>query len=69
VDEQMNQATNQPTGHPAVDAVLESLADLDERPVQDHVATFEAAHEQLRAALAGAPANAPGTPAPPTPRH
>lgn len=44
----------QPTGHPAVDEVLASLAGLEERPVAEHVAVFEAAHDRLRAALAEA---------------
>jgi hypothetical protein len=43
-----------PTGHPAVDEVLASLAGLEERPVAEHVAVFEAAHDRLRAALAEA---------------
>lgn len=42
------------TGNDAVDAVLASLDDLAGRPVGEHVAVFEAAHEQLRAALTGA---------------
>ena len=36
---------------PRVDAVLDSLAGLDERPVTEHAAVFERAHEELRAAL------------------
>lgn len=39
------------TGHPAVDAVLASLAGLDDAPVHEHVAVFESAHEYLRRAL------------------
>lgn len=39
------------TGDPRVDGVLESLAGLDERPVNEHAAVFEVAHERLRAAL------------------
>ncbi len=39
------------TGHPAVDAVLASLEGLDDKPVREHVAVFESAHEQLRRAL------------------
>jgi hypothetical protein len=39
------------TGDDRVDAVLDSLADLGERPVAEHAAVFERAHEQLRAAL------------------
>jgi hypothetical protein len=39
------------TGHPAVDAVLASLAALEDAPVHEHVAVFESAHESLRRAL------------------
>ena len=39
------------TGVDQVDAVLDSLHDLDQRPVDEHVAVFERAHEQLRGAL------------------
>ena len=42
------------TGHPEVDRVLASLDGLDERPVSEHVAVFEAAHDTLRNALADA---------------
>lgn len=42
------------TGHEAVDAVLRSLDDLADRPVEEHVSIFESAHETLRAALADA---------------
>jgi hypothetical protein len=42
------------TGHDEVDAVLRSMADLEGRPVQEHVAVFESAHDALRSALAGA---------------
>jgi hypothetical protein len=42
------------TGHPEVDAVLASLADLDGRPVAEHVIVFEDAHDRLRTALADA---------------
>ena len=42
------------TGHDAVDEVLGSLDGLEGRPVVEHVAEFEAAHEALRAALAEA---------------
>ena len=42
------------TGHPEVDAVLASLADLDGRPVAEHVSVFEDAHDRLRGALADA---------------
>lgn len=39
------------TGVAAVDAVLASVQGLDERPVAEHVAVFEQAHDQLRRAL------------------
>lgn len=42
------------TGHPAVDEVLRSLDELDGRPVDEHVAIFEQAHDRLRQALSGA---------------
>lgn len=39
------------TGDAGVDAVLDSVADLDDTDVADHPAVFESAHEQLRRAL------------------
>ncbi|MBO9521183.1 MAG: hypothetical protein J7518_06555 [Nocardioidaceae bacterium] len=42
------------TGHPAVDEVLRSLDALRDAPVDEHVAVFESAHEQLRRTLQGA---------------
>ena len=42
------------TGHPAVDEVLRSLGALDGAPVDEHVAVFDQAHEQLRQTLSGA---------------
>lgn len=50
------------TGHEAVDDVLRSLEGLGDKPVEGHVAIFESAHEQLRAALADA-GDRPGGPA------
>ena len=44
----------QHTGNPVVDSVLDSLRELDELPVSEHVAVFEAAHDRLRAALSDA---------------
>jgi hypothetical protein len=41
----------EPSGHPAVDAVLASIEGLEERPVAEHVAVFEDAHDALRRAL------------------
>jgi hypothetical protein len=42
------------TGHPLVDEVLRSTQGLEDRPVEEHVAVFEAAHDKLRAALSDA---------------
>lgn len=50
----------EPTGNPIVDSVLESLDRLDQVPVAEHVAVFEAAHERLRGALADAGDDASG---------
>jgi hypothetical protein len=41
------------TGVPAVDAVLHEVDALADLPIDDHVAVFERAHEQLRSALDG----------------
>ena len=40
-----------PTGDERVDAVLDEVALLGERPVEEHPAVYERAHEELRAAL------------------
>jgi len=47
------------TGATDVDAVVESLNELDALPVADHVHVFEEAHESLRRILAGAGQNNP----------
>lgn len=39
------------TGDAAVDDVLVAVQALDNRPVEEHVAVFEQAHERLRRAL------------------
>lgn len=41
------------TGVPAVDAVLERVEAAADLPVDEQVAVFESAHEQLRRALDG----------------
>jgi hypothetical protein len=56
IDEPQQQADPEPeepvhTGNEVVDEVLETLGSLDDAPVDEHVAVFERAHEQLRAAL------------------
>jgi hypothetical protein len=43
------------TGVEEVDEVLDSLRDLADRPVEEHPAVFERAHERLRKALDGRP--------------
>lgn len=49
------------TGHPEVDAALASLEGLQDKPVEEHAAVFEAAHERLRVVLSeGAEAPAGG---------
>jgi len=52
-------ATEHTTGLASVDVVVDSVAALEDRPVEDHVAVFEAAHEQLRRALDDAPDHVP----------
>jgi hypothetical protein len=41
-------------GEDAIEGVLASIADLDGRPVSEHVTVFEEAHDRLRDALARA---------------
>ncbi|MGZ4457451.1 MAG: hypothetical protein ACXVWV_15810 [Nocardioides sp.] len=50
----MSEQSPEPTGHPAVDGVLDSMSGLRDLPVDEHVAVFETAHDTLRAALADA---------------
>lgn len=49
------------TGHPQVDAVISAMQGLTERPLEEHVAVFEQAHQTLRGALSEA-ASAPRGP-------
>lgn len=66
VNEQLDptpQAAPETTGHPVVDDVLRTMQELQGRPVEEHVAVFEAAHEKLRSALADAGRPADGSPA------
>lgn len=44
----------EPTGDPEVDAALADLYALDERPLVEHVAVFEALHAALGRRLAEA---------------
>jgi hypothetical protein len=43
------------TGVPAVDRVLEDIDRLDDVPLEEHLATFEGAHDSLREALDAPP--------------
>jgi hypothetical protein len=44
-----------PTGIASIDTVLDLVAGLDARPLEEHAAAFESAHQQLRQALDEAP--------------
>ena len=62
MDEQQSEASGsvgagqeERTGLAPVDDVLDQVARLSERPVAEHVAVFERAHEQLRRALDARP--------------
>ncbi|WP_435772045.1 hypothetical protein [Nocardioides sp. SYSU DS0651] len=45
-----------PTGIDAVDRVLDLVAGLDQRPLEEHAGAFEAAHAELRRTLDDPPA-------------
>ena len=51
------------TGVSAVDEVLSEVDGLDDLPLEEHLPTFERAHESLRAALDAPSADQPGDPA------
>jgi len=55
------------TGLERVDAVIRDIESLDGRPVEEHVAAFERAHEELRRALD--PSSGPRPVRPPVPQH
>lgn len=49
--------TNAPTtGIASIDSVLDLVAGLESRPLEEHAAVFEAAHAELRQALDDPPA-------------
>ena len=48
-----------PTGIASIDTVLDLVAGLDDRPLEEHAAVFETAHSELRRALDEAPVEAP----------
>jgi hypothetical protein len=47
--------TEESTGLASVDAVVRDVEALEERPVDEHVAVFEQAHEELRRSLDASP--------------
>jgi hypothetical protein len=47
------------TGHPDVDAALDAVVALEDRPVAEHLAAYETAHAQLRQALSDTPELSP----------
>lgn len=52
-----DQPENEPvrTGVERVDAVIDAVSDLADRPVDEHVAVFESAHDELRRILDAPP--------------
>lgn len=55
---------NGQTGVASVDAVVAAVDAVAGRPLEEHVAVFEDAHERLRAALDVEPPAQPGAPRP-----
>lgn len=53
----MSEEQTERTGLAEVDAVIEAVDALDGTPVEEHVAVFERAQEQLRRALDATPAD------------
>lgn len=49
------------TGHPAVDRVLHDLEGLEQRPVAEHAAAYQQAHERLTRELDTAESRMAGT--------
>jgi hypothetical protein len=47
------------TGDDRVDSVIAAIEGLEGRPVEEHVAAFEQAHDELRRALDGSPPDEP----------
>ena len=59
------------TGVDRIDEVIRAVEDLDQQPIEEHVAVFESAHGRLRRALDEPAAEAVVDPvsAPDEPRH
>ena len=47
------------TGEDRVDSVIAAIEELSDRPVEEHVAAFEEAHDALRRALDSTPPDDP----------
>ena len=58
-EEQIAAAVDRPepehTGVARVDAVIDRVSELTDRPVDEHLAVFEAAHDELRRSLDAPP--------------
>jgi hypothetical protein len=63
-DSRLEGESSPATGVPAVDEVVAEVDALDDRPLEEHLATFERAHERLRAALDSDPGDPTGRPGP-----
>ena len=48
------------SGHPQVDAALERLAELPDRPLADHAEVYDDVHERLRGILSEPSEQGPG---------
>lgn len=65
-EQPVDPSTNVPpsTGHSSLDAVLDLVAGLDDRPLVEHTGVFETAHTELRRPLEQPPGEPdPGRPA------
>nr|WP_282697384.1 hypothetical protein [Streptomyces sp. CC208A] len=58
----------EPTGLPAVDALLERLGEADDLPADGHLAVYEDVHRGLRAELTSLDAHPASAPRPHDPR-
>lgn len=57
-EDSTNVASSFSTGHPGVDEAMAAISDLGDADLATHAATFERAHEALRAALSDTPPDA-----------